>query len=401
MTLDMGNTDKLADFRQRGAAARHRRSCRRRSTARARLRRRATARILYALAALKGVGAPAVEHIVDGARRAAVHAISPTSPRASIRASSTSARWKAWPPPAPSTSSSPTARGVRRRRAHDRRSRSARARDAAVGPERSVRRRRRARAAAATAGRSSRGCRPSGCSANSRRSASTSPAIRSTTTRRRCKRLRVQTWAEFAAAVRRRREPPARLAGDRASSRSERRTKTGNKIGLRRLLRPDRPVRGGDVLRRCWRSAATLLEPGAPVLLQVEAERDGEDVQRCASRASSRSTGRRGKPAAACGSILSPSREPLAKRLTAACWSEGAGEVESRSCCSLDEAGARSRSSCPAAIDVSPQIAGRAQVRVPGVVAGPSDAAEAADIGAGLRRCGLRGCRCAAISSPL
>ena len=85
--------------------------------------------------------------------------ISPTSPTASIRAPSTSACWRAWPPPAPSTNSSKTARACSRPWTRCWRAPSARTTRRASG-------RTNCSAAAARASRSrcpmsSRGCRPS------------------------------------------------------------------------------------------------------------------------------------------------------------------------------------------------------------------------------------------------
>ena len=103
---------------------------------------------------------------------------SPTSPAASIRAPSTSACWKASSPPAPSMRSRPTAPAPSRPSTPSSPPRNARTRmppsanrSCSAAPRRPSRWRCR---------RSSRGCRPSGCSANTRRSAFSSPAIRST-----------------------------------------------------------------------------------------------------------------------------------------------------------------------------------------------------------------------------
>ena len=62
------------------------------------------------------------------------------------------------------------------------------------------------------------------------------------------KRLRVQSWAEFSRAVK-----TGATAGKVAAtvvSRMERRTKTGNKMGIMGLSDPDRSFRGGAVFRR-------------------------------------------------------------------------------------------------------------------------------------------------------
>ena len=109
MTLDMGNTDKLSEFR----AEAERLGIKVEPPS---INRSGVAfdvdgnTIHYALAALKGVGAQAVEVIVEAQRRTGRSPTSPTSRAASIRARSTSACWKASPPPARSTRSSRTAR---------------------------------------------------------------------------------------------------------------------------------------------------------------------------------------------------------------------------------------------------------------------------------------------------
>ena len=105
---------------------------------------------------------------------------SPISPRGSIRARSTSACSKAWPPPAPSTRSIRTARASSPAptpfsppaSAATRPQRSGRTTCSAVPPTRRP----------SCCRRSSPGCRPSGCGANTTPSASSCPAIRSTIT---------------------------------------------------------------------------------------------------------------------------------------------------------------------------------------------------------------------------
>ena len=59
----------------------------------------------------------------------------------------------------------------------------------------------------------------------------------------------------------------------------ERRTKTGNKMGILALSDPIGAVRGGALLGGAAAVSATLLEPGARVVLQVSAEVQGEDVR--------------------------------------------------------------------------------------------------------------------------
>ena len=182
MTLDMGNTDKLAEFR--AEAERLGIKVEPPSINRSGVDFEVEGNTIhYALAALKGVGPAGGRSDRRRARRAGRSATCRLrAPHQSARAS-TSACWKAWPPPAPSMRSSRTARALTpavdailaaAQRAHE---------AAASRPERIVRRTVDARDACRCR-RSSPGCRPNGCSANSTRSASSSPAIRSTITRR-------------------------------------------------------------------------------------------------------------------------------------------------------------------------------------------------------------------------
>ena len=168
---------------RRGASGSASRSCRRRSIAPASTSRSTASTIFYALAALKGVGAQAVEAIVDGARRQAVftdladfaaphrsarrqqaRARKPRRGRRLRRARAATARASS---PASTRCSRPA------QRSHE---------AATIGPDRHVRRRGRRARADRRCRRSSPGCRPSGCSANTTPSASSCPAIRSTTT---------------------------------------------------------------------------------------------------------------------------------------------------------------------------------------------------------------------------
>ena len=96
MTLDMGNTDKLAEFR--AEAERLGIKVDPPSINRSDVAFEVDGNtIIYALAALKGVGRQAVEAIIAARGERASSPISPTSPRASIRAPSTSACWKVLP----------------------------------------------------------------------------------------------------------------------------------------------------------------------------------------------------------------------------------------------------------------------------------------------------------------
>ena len=121
------------------------------------------------------------------------------------------------------------------------------------------------------------GCRPTGCRANSRRSASSSPAIRSTTTRTCSKRSAPSPGSN---------SPPRRgragWSGTLAGTVLSRPRAPGQErqcLRLRRLFRPDRPVRGGGVLGAAGGLTARCSSPATPVLLDVEAEADGENVK--------------------------------------------------------------------------------------------------------------------------
>ena len=109
MTLDMGNTDKLVGIPRRGRAARHQGRAAVDQPLGRRFRRRGQHDPLRARGA-EGRRPAGGRSDRRGARRPAVPRPRPTSPAASIRAPSTSACWKASPPPAPSMRSSPTAR---------------------------------------------------------------------------------------------------------------------------------------------------------------------------------------------------------------------------------------------------------------------------------------------------
>ena len=179
MTLDMGNTDKLAEFR--AEAERLGIKVEPPSINRSGVDFEVDGNtIIYALAALKGVGTQAVEAIV------AARGERPFADLADFAAPHQSARRQQARAGKPGrrrrlrrVRAKPRAR-LRRRRCRAR-PRAARARRRRGRAERIVRRRRRS-ASRSRCRRSSPGCRPSGCSANTRRSASSSPAIRSTTT---------------------------------------------------------------------------------------------------------------------------------------------------------------------------------------------------------------------------
>jgi len=90
------------------------------------------------------------------------------------------------------------------------------------------------------------------------------------------KRLRVQSWAEFSRAVR-----TGATAGRVAAtvvSRMERRTKTGNKMGILGLSDPTGHFEA-VMFSEGLAQFRDVLEPGAAVLLQIGAELQGEEVR--------------------------------------------------------------------------------------------------------------------------
>jgi DNA polymerase-3 subunit alpha len=90
------------------------------------------------------------------------------------------------------------------------------------------------------------------------------------------KRLRVQSWAEFSRAVK-----TGATAGKVAAtvvSRMERRTKTGNKMGIIGLSDPTGHFEA-VLFSEGLAQYRDLLEPGSAVLLQLGAEMQGEEVR--------------------------------------------------------------------------------------------------------------------------
>jgi DNA polymerase-3 subunit alpha len=90
------------------------------------------------------------------------------------------------------------------------------------------------------------------------------------------KRLRVQSWTEFSRAVK-----TGATAGKVAAtvvSRMERRTKTGNKMGIMGLSDPTGHFEA-VLFSEGLAQYREVLEPGAAVLLQLGAELQGEDIR--------------------------------------------------------------------------------------------------------------------------
>ncbi len=89
-------------------------------------------------------------------------------------------------------------------------------------------------------------------------------------------RLRVQSWAEFARAVKAG-ATAGRVAGT-VVSRQERRTKTGNKMGILEFSDPSGHYEA-VVFAEGLQQYRDMLEPGAAVLLFLSAEAQGDDVR--------------------------------------------------------------------------------------------------------------------------
>jgi DNA polymerase III subunit alpha len=90
------------------------------------------------------------------------------------------------------------------------------------------------------------------------------------------KRMRVQSWAEFARAVRAG-GSAGRVAGT-VVARTERRTRTGSKMGIIELSDPSGHYEA-VVFSEGLAQFRDLLEPGAAVLLMLSAELQGDDVR--------------------------------------------------------------------------------------------------------------------------
>jgi DNA polymerase-3 subunit alpha len=90
------------------------------------------------------------------------------------------------------------------------------------------------------------------------------------------KRMRVQSWAEFTRAVRAG-ASAGRVAGTMVA-RTERRTRTGSKMGIIELSDPTGHYEA-VVFSEGLAQFRDLLEPGAAVLLMLSAELQGDDVR--------------------------------------------------------------------------------------------------------------------------
>jgi DNA polymerase-3 subunit alpha len=172
------------------------------------------------------------------------------------------------------------------------------------------------------------------------------------------KNMKVQSWAEFSRAVK-----SGQTAGKLAAtvvSRTERRTKTGNKMGIFGLSDPSGHYEA-IMFAEGLQQYRDMLEPGAPVLLFLTAEAQGDEV-----RARIQSADPLDQAAARLQKGLQvflrdqAPIEPIAKRLD----SKGDGEV-----ILMLELGDRTevQIKLPGRFKVSPQIAGAIKA-VPGVL---------------------------------
>jgi DNA polymerase-3 subunit alpha len=172
------------------------------------------------------------------------------------------------------------------------------------------------------------------------------------------KNMKVQSWAEFSRAVK-----SGQTAGKLAAtvvSRMERRTKTGNKMGIFGLSDPSGHYEA-IMFAEGLQQYRDILEPGAPVLLFLTAEAQGDEI-----RARIQSADPLDQAAAKLQKGLQvylrdhAPIEPIAKRLD----NKGDGEV-----ILMLELGDRTEVQIrlPGRFKVSPQIAGAIKA-VPGVL---------------------------------
>src|SRR6185503_17987548 len=89
-------------------------------------------------------------------------------------------------------------------------------------------------------------------------------------------RLRLQSWADFARSVKA--GATAGRVGATVVSRTERRTKTGNKMGIIGLSDPSGHYEA-VIFAEGLQQYRDQLEPGSPVLLGLTAEAQGDEVR--------------------------------------------------------------------------------------------------------------------------
>jgi DNA polymerase-3 subunit alpha len=181
------------------------------------------------------------------------------------------------------------------------------------------------------------------------------------------KRLRVQSWTEFARAVKSG-VTAGRVAGT-VVARAERRTKTGNKMGILEFSDPSGHFEA-VVFQEGLLQYRDMLEPGSAVLLMLTAEAQGEDVR--ARIQSVEPLDQAAEKTQKGLRVFLRSGEPIegvAKRLEVAAPARAAqerGDAEISMILMLD-GGTEVEVKLPGRYKVSPQIAGAIKA-VPGVV---------------------------------
>ncbi len=177
------------------------------------------------------------------------------------------------------------------------------------------------------------------------------------------KRMRVQSWAEFARAVR------AGASSGRVAatlvSRTERRTRQGGKMGIVGLSDPTGHYEA-VIFSEGLQQFRDLLEPGAPLLLTISAEMQGDDVRARIQTAEPLDQAA-AKLARGLRIFLRAEApvESVAKRLESPARDRGEGEI---ALILMLAEGTEVEVKLPGRFKVSPQIAGAIKA-VPGVVA--------------------------------
>ena len=275
MTLETGNTDKIAEFRRE--AIRLGIAVEPPSVNRSGVEFDVDdGRILYSLAAIKGVGAQAVEHLVEARGDKPFRDLADFGQPHQSADHQQARRWKASSPPAPSTSSSPTApasiAGIDRILGHG----DARPGQRRERPDRHVRRRRRSASRCSCrsvepwlAGREA--------AARARRGRLLSLApIRSTNIAPSCRRCASRPGrnspSPSAAAP-----PPAASPAPSPRGRSGA-SRTGNRMGAVQLSDPTGSYEARRSSRRASPNTATSSSPGSSVVVLVSAEERPEGI---------------------------------------------------------------------------------------------------------------------------
>ena len=222
-------------------------------------------------------------------------------------------------------------------------------RDEAGRPGRPLRRRRAHAAADRAPRRQALGARPTGCRTSSRRWASSSPAIRSTTIRTCSKRSAPRPGSDFAAKARTRRVVGT-LAGTVLHAR-ERQGKSGNAYAFVAFSDPTGQFEAvvfsealGRLARRCSSRAAPCCSTSRP-----------KPTARPSRRGSSASIRSMRPPRRAIAASRSISRAPARSIASPSRSATGEGRVELRLVLRLDDAGREVEFVLPQGIDATPK----------------------------------------------